>query len=168
MNQEVFYYIDCGIAHKMIVKFGFPAEDNKAIDEDRFIINCTTYKKLGSKWQEESFGRLVGLLRSYAPHLYQLNKWHLCARNGTPTHYIENALYWYDLMLNARTDSEATSHLGSLMAHINYNAISSDKKYLITISGGTKTREEFTEWLIKRIENLQRRMVKDLYPFIKE
>jgi hypothetical protein len=44
----------------------------------------------------ESGGQLHPEISRYVPELEPLLKWHLCDQNGTPMHYVENSLFWWE------------------------------------------------------------------------
>lgn len=93
----------------VVVNYGFDHDFARRHNQDvHFTFGYTMYHgRMMADRNIISFGRVGTEIIEHFPHLAPLVKWHLCTAHfdGTkivcePMHYIANAIYWYEHVMN--------------------------------------------------------------------
>ena len=155
-TQQVFYYKQDNVSHKLIVEYGFvPEFPNHEQSKDIFKVRCTLKHKVGSKWEELSFGLLKGSVMTHASHLKHIFRWHCRYRTGLPIHYVENALIYYDTFQQTKDGGV----LKTLINHIGYLDLPNDHEFEILAK---QEKAILIKWLQERAPKLKALMEFDL------
>jgi len=154
-TEQVFYYKQDNVSHKLIVEYGFALEFPCVGARDIFRVKCTLKHKVGSKWEELSFGLLKGSVMTHAAHLKDIFRWHCRYRDGLPIHYVENALIYYDTFQQTQDGGV----LKTLMLHIGYLDLPDDHEFDILAKHEKAT---LIKWLQERAPKLKALMDFDL------
>lgn len=59
-------------------------------------------KKRNNRWYDAGGGAALEEIAENFPALAPLVKWHLCDQDGTPMHYLANAIFWYEIATGVR------------------------------------------------------------------
>jgi hypothetical protein len=86
-------YTEGNHLYKLVVEYGF----NKFAEQyPYFSITGNLYIWDRSRWREYAGGCIHKEISQHMPELDELIKWHLCAINNGPMHYMANSMFWFE------------------------------------------------------------------------
>jgi hypothetical protein len=93
MKQTEWKVIEDG-KRRIRAEYGLRAIGNQA---PYFAITAEIERASHGRWREDSCGCLHAEVAEHFPELAPLIRWHLCTPGTGPMHYLENAVYWWEL-----------------------------------------------------------------------
>ncbi len=90
-----------------------------------FSATATIERWERGRWSDDSSGMQHDEIEKHFPELGPYLKWHLVSTDA-PTHYIANAKYWWEVMVDKRPPDQRVNAKDALKSTIVYGAVPGD------------------------------------------